>query len=96
MLQKPMPKQDKGGGINPRRGASVKVADSTAERQIFAAPPLAVFAYRSFITRGKPALDSIIKMTLIKLNSVENALSKSNQIIWSYSDYQSVRTWTLK
>lgn len=57
MLQKPMPKQDKGGGINPRRGASVKVADSTAERQIFAAPPLAVFSFRSLNTRGNPALD---------------------------------------
>lgn len=58
VLQKPMPKQVKVGGIIPAyEDARNQVADSAAERQIIAAPPLSVFTFRSLTTRGKPALN---------------------------------------
>ena len=47
VLQKPMPKQVKVGGIIPAyEDARNQVAGSAAERKIFAAPPLAIFTFR--------------------------------------------------
>ena len=57
MLQKPMPKQVKVGGIIPTyEDARNQVADSAAERQILPPIRFTVFVFRSLTTRGKPAL----------------------------------------
>ena len=54
--QKPMPKEDKGGGIIPTaEGARVVLANSAAGRQ-FAAPLRCFSVLYSLSTSGKPAL----------------------------------------
>lgn len=51
-------------------GARNQAADSAAERQKFATPPLPVFTFRSLTTRGKPALVGLISCSL-KIKVIE-------------------------
>ena len=56
LYQKPTPKQDKGGGINPPPRALACGLENDAAGRLLPPRRIPLSASRSFATRGKPAL----------------------------------------